>query len=114
MRQPGSAREGSTSLRVAASTRSSSPSFAVQVAVTTNAISSLLSGPGARDHRLRRASQSRHSRATGSCATVRGVSTAPPPIVDAVATALRYEGFDVAQAANGREALSRALELEPN
>jgi two-component system OmpR family response regulator len=42
------------------------------------------------------------------------VSTAPPPIVDAVATVLRYEGFDVAQAANGREALSRALELEPN
>jgi DNA-binding response OmpR family regulator len=37
-----------------------------------------------------------------------------PSIVDAVATALRYEAYDVAQAGNGRDALARALELEPS
>jgi two-component system OmpR family response regulator len=37
-----------------------------------------------------------------------------PSIVDAVATALRYEAYDVAQAVNGRDALARALELEPS
>jgi two-component system OmpR family response regulator len=31
-----------------------------------------------------------------------------PSIVDAVATALRYEGFDVSQARNGRDGLSQA------
>ena len=30
-----------------------------------------------------------------------------PSIVDAVATALRYEGFEVEEALTGREALSR-------
>jgi len=35
-------------------------------------------------------------------------------IVDAVATALRYEGFEVDEARTGREALSTALQLEPD
>src|ERR1700758_600397 len=37
-----------------------------------------------------------------------------PSIVDAVSTALRYEGFDVSQAQSGREALRVAGEVEPN
>jgi len=37
-----------------------------------------------------------------------------PAIVDAVATALRYEGFEVTEAANGRDALSQTMELEPD
>ena len=37
-----------------------------------------------------------------------------PSIVDAVATALRYEGFDVAEAANGRDALSRTMDFGPD
>jgi two-component system OmpR family response regulator len=37
-----------------------------------------------------------------------------PSIVDAVATALRYEGYEVAEAATGREALDRAVEQEPD
>jgi two-component system OmpR family response regulator len=37
-----------------------------------------------------------------------------PAIVDAVATALRYEGFDVAEAANGRDALSRTMDFGPD
>jgi two-component system OmpR family response regulator len=37
-----------------------------------------------------------------------------PAIVDAVATALRYEGFDVAEARNGRDALSQTMELDPD
>jgi two-component system OmpR family response regulator len=37
-----------------------------------------------------------------------------PSIVDAVATALRYEGFEVHEATSGREGLSSALELEPD
>jgi two-component system, OmpR family, response regulator len=37
-----------------------------------------------------------------------------PSIVDAVATALRYEGFEVAQAADGREALDATRELDPD
>ena len=36
-----------------------------------------------------------------------------PSIVDAVATALRYEGFDVREAATGREALKTVLEFDP-
>jgi two-component system OmpR family response regulator len=35
-------------------------------------------------------------------------------IVDAVATALRYEGFDVAEARTGREALTAAARLDPD
>src|SRR5882672_2238204 len=35
-------------------------------------------------------------------------------IVDAVATALRYEGFEVDEARTGREALSAAVQLEPD
>ena len=35
-------------------------------------------------------------------------------IVDAVATALRYEGFDVREASNGRDALRLVGELEPD
>ena len=35
-------------------------------------------------------------------------------ITDLVGTALRYEGFDVAVAASGREALSRAGEFRPD
>jgi two-component system OmpR family response regulator len=37
-----------------------------------------------------------------------------PSIVDAVATSLRYEGFDVAEAATGRSALSSAQENPPD
>jgi two-component system OmpR family response regulator len=37
-----------------------------------------------------------------------------PSIVDAVATALRYEEYQVEQASTGREALARALDFEPN
>jgi two-component system OmpR family response regulator len=37
-----------------------------------------------------------------------------PSIVDAVGTALRYEGFDVEQAANGRDALAAATRGEPD
>ncbi len=37
-----------------------------------------------------------------------------PSIVDAVATALRYEGFDVREAATGRQALAAVAELEPD
>ena len=37
-----------------------------------------------------------------------------PSIVDAVATALRYEGFDVAEAINGRDALKSAETLRPD
>ena len=37
-----------------------------------------------------------------------------PAIVDAVATALRYEGFDVAEAANGRDAISRTMDFDPD
>jgi len=36
-----------------------------------------------------------------------------PSIVDAVATALRYEGFEVDEALNGREALSAVARREP-
>jgi two-component system OmpR family response regulator len=37
-----------------------------------------------------------------------------PSIVDAVSTALRYEGFDVSQAESGREALRIAGDAEPD
>ena len=37
-----------------------------------------------------------------------------PSIVDAVATALRYEGFDVAEATDGRSALKAAESLRPD
>jgi two-component system OmpR family response regulator len=37
-----------------------------------------------------------------------------PSIVDAVATALRYEGYEVAEAATGREALAAVARAEPD
>src|SRR5438874_1385089 len=37
-----------------------------------------------------------------------------PSIVDAVATALRYEGYDVEEATTGREALSAVARFEPD
>ena len=37
-----------------------------------------------------------------------------PSIVDAVATALRYEGFQVDEASTGREALSAVARFEPD
>jgi two-component system OmpR family response regulator len=37
-----------------------------------------------------------------------------PSIVDAVATALRYEGFEVDEAANGRDAIAAVARLEPD
>jgi two-component system OmpR family response regulator len=37
-----------------------------------------------------------------------------PSIVDAVGTALRYEGFEVQEAATGREALASASRVEPD
>ena len=37
-----------------------------------------------------------------------------PSIVDAVATALRYEGFDVEEAPSGREAIAAAARREPD
>jgi two-component system OmpR family response regulator len=37
-----------------------------------------------------------------------------PSIVDAVATALRYEGYDVHRAGTGREALSAAARVDPD
>src|SRR5262249_34638600 len=72
-----------------------------------------------------------HRKPTGTVATIRTVSTLngtanpvagakilvvddEPAIVDAVATALRYEGFDVAEAANGRDALSQTMEFDPD
>ena len=36
-----------------------------------------------------------------------------PSIVDAVATSLRYEGFDVDEAATGRAALARPRQRRP-
>src|SRR5258705_10860540 len=35
-------------------------------------------------------------------------------IVDAVSTALRYEGYEVAEAFNGRDALATAMDFEPD
>jgi two-component system OmpR family response regulator len=37
-----------------------------------------------------------------------------PSIVDAVATALRYEGFDVEEATNGRDAIASVARFEPD
>jgi len=37
-----------------------------------------------------------------------------PSIVDAVATALRYEGFEVEEAVNGRDAIAAVARLEPD
>jgi two-component system OmpR family response regulator len=37
-----------------------------------------------------------------------------PSIVDAVATALRYEGYDVEEASNGRDALGAVVRSEPD
>jgi two-component system OmpR family response regulator len=37
-----------------------------------------------------------------------------PSIVDAVATALRYEGFEVEEAANGRDAIAAVARIEPD
>jgi two-component system OmpR family response regulator len=37
-----------------------------------------------------------------------------PSIVDAVATALRYEGFEVEEAANGRDAISAVARFDPD
>jgi two-component system OmpR family response regulator len=37
-----------------------------------------------------------------------------PSIVDAVATALRYEGFDIREAGTGRGAMSALVEFEPD
>src|SRR4029079_13065211 len=37
-----------------------------------------------------------------------------PSIVDAVATALRYEGYEVEEAANGRQALTAATTFDPH
>ena len=37
-----------------------------------------------------------------------------PSIVDAVSTALRYEGFDVEEATNGRDALAAVTRFEPD
>jgi two-component system OmpR family response regulator len=37
-----------------------------------------------------------------------------PSIVDAVATALRYEGFEVEEASNGRDAIAAVARLEPD
>ena len=37
-----------------------------------------------------------------------------PSIVDAVATALRYEGFDVEEASNGRDAIAAVVRFEPD
>ena len=37
-----------------------------------------------------------------------------PSIVDAVATALRYEGYEVEEAGSGREALAAVARVEPD
>src|SRR5215467_13186746 len=37
-----------------------------------------------------------------------------PSIVDAVATALRYEGYEVEEARNGRDALTAATTFDPD
>jgi len=51
---------------------------------------------------------------TGSSAGRIVVVDDEPSIVDAVSTALRYEGFDVREAATGRQALAAVAELEPD
>jgi len=51
-----------------------------------------------------------HSRTAGRILVVDDESS----IVDAVATALRYEGFDVHEADSGKQALAAAVELEPD
>jgi two-component system OmpR family response regulator len=64
-----------------------------------------------------------HSRLTGAGGTVKTVSATAntilvvddePSIVDAVSTALRYEGFEVTEAKTGREALAAATRNEPD
>src|SRR5882724_12871949 len=37
-----------------------------------------------------------------------------PSIVDAVSTALRYEGYEVEEATNGRDALAAVVRFEPD
>ena len=37
-----------------------------------------------------------------------------PSIVDAVATALRYEGYEVGESTNGRDALEAVVRTEPD
>ncbi len=54
-----------------------------------------------------------HTTATGSAARILIVDD-EPAIVDAVATALRYEGFEVEEAVNGREALAAVVAGEPD
>ena len=69
-----------------------------------------------------------HSQFTGAIATIVSVTQNnaisnnhrilvvddEPSLVDAVATALRYEGYDVEEALSGREALDRATQREPD
>jgi two-component system OmpR family response regulator len=64
-----------------------------------------------------------HSKFTATADTLAGMNSAThrilvvddePSIVDAVATALRYEGYDVEEAATGREALATATRSEPD
>jgi two-component system, OmpR family, response regulator len=57
----------------------------------------------------------------GTCSVAQGTSSQrilvvddEPSIVDAVATALRYEGYEVDEAANGRDALAAATSGEPD
>ena len=61
-----------------------------------------------------------HSRPTGSAAILAGMSERvlvvddEPSIVDALSTALRYEGFEVHEAQTGRDALKRAETMRPD
>src|SRR5258708_7838615 len=56
--------------------------------------------------------QSSEQRANGSAKVL--VVDDEPSIVDAVATALRYEGFEVREEATGKAALAAVVEFEPD
>jgi two-component system OmpR family response regulator len=91
------------------------------LATSSTTVRRWTAGGGELHHLLRPAS---HSKLTGSGGTVDAMNDGShptilvvddePSIVDAVATALRYEGFDVLEAQTGRQALAEATRSEPD